>query len=727
MSDTDLAADDSSRQRLNADLREPVAACPIVGIGASAGGLEALMLFLKALPADTGMGFVIVLHLTPGRPSTLAEILARATQMPVCEVSDEAEVQPDHVYVIPPGRGMTAMKESEKRFRVMANAMPQLAWIPRADGHIFWYNQRWHEYTGTTPEEMEGWAWQSVHDPETLPEVLEIWKASISSGKLFEMTFPLRGADGQFRQFLTRVIPLTGESGTILHWFGTNTDVSKILETEEELRRAHLKLQNVLGSITDGLAIMDKEWRFTYFSEQGARMLGVRAEDMVGGLLLEIFPEVVESKFFGAFQRAIETRLPVHFDDYYPAPISRWLECHCYPSDDGLSVYFNDVTERHSQEQAMRNLVEDLAQAARSKDEFLAMLAHELRNPLAPLQNAAEILNANATTAAARSEAQRVIGRQIENMKRMIDDLLDVSRITQGKIVLHQNPLELQAILTAAAQIAQQTCEHHGQVFTISLPHEAIYINGDPTRLDQVFGNLLGNACKYSGSGCHIHLSAEILTADEVTVRIADDGIGIDPELLPTIFELFVQSSRTLDRSHGGLGIGLTIVHRLVTLHGGTVEVRSAGLGHGCEFTVRLPVIRPPALSLPAARVPASMASRRMLIVDDNHDAAESMAMLQTLYGHETRTAHSGPEALEIVADFLPQVVLLDIGLPEMDGYEIAQRIRALPALANVFLVALSGYSTEDDRRRSKAAGFDEHLAKPADLKLLNEWLRTRL
>ncbi len=751
-----------------------------------------------------------------------------------------------------------ALRHSEKRFRVMVNAMPQLGWIAQADGHIFWYNQRWHDYTGTTPEEMDGWGWQKVHHPETLPEVLEKWQESISSGNLFEMTFPLRGADGRFRQFFTRVIPLTDAEGKVLHWFGTNTDVSKMLETEEDLRRAHLKLQNVLGSITDGLAIMDTEWRFTYFSEQGARMLGVRVQDMLGGLLLERFPLAADGKFFAEFQRAFDTRQPVHFEEYYPEPLNIWLECHCYPSDEGLSVYFQDVTERkqaeevlrqnaelvsrmvdqaptgmyvvdsqfrlqqvnaralpifknvdpligrdlaevmeilwgaevggqcaailrhtlatgehyvspyfahhradlgmeeayewetqrvtlhdgqygvicyfhnvterHAQEQAMRALVENLDQAARSKDEFLAMLAHELRNPLAPLQNAAEILKSTAATDGARGEAQRVIGRQIENMTRMIDDLLDVSRITQGKIVLRQNPVELQSILTTAAKIAQRNGEGHGQTLTVSLPEESIYLNGDSTRLDQVFGNLLGNACKYSGSGSHIHLAAEVVSKHEVAIRISDDGIGIDPELLPTIFELFVQSSRTLDRSHGGLGIGLTIVHRLVTMHGGSVEVRSDGLGHGCVFIVRLPIIRPPAAPLPEAKVAsATVASCRMLIVDDSHDAAQSMAMLQTLLGHETRVAHSGPDALEIAADFLPQVVLLDIGLPGMDGFEVARRLRTLPALENAFLVAISGYSTEDDRRKSKAAGFDEHLAKPADFNLLHEWLRIRL
>jgi len=281
------------------------------------------------------------------------------------------------------------------------------------------------------------------------------------------------------------------------------------------------------------------------------------------------------------------------------------------------------------------------------------MLAHELRNPLAPLRNAAEILQTAGASADEREQAQHIIGRQLTNMTRMIDDLLDVSRITEGKIELLRRPVALADILIATANAAQSGITAREQELAVSLPAEPIFLNADATRLDQVFGNLLGNASKYSNRGCHISLSAERAAADgieppEVIVRVRDDGLGIAPELLPRIFDLFVQSTRALDRAYGGLGIGLTLVHRLVELHGGRVEAHSEGLGHGSEFTVRLPILVgpvAPSLSVPGSPR-ASQIPRRILIVDDNEDSARTMAILQRRRGHDTRTAFTGPDAL---------------------------------------------------------------------------------
>ena len=502
----------------------------------------------------------------------------------------------------------SALHESEARFRLLADAITQLAWIARADGHIFWFNQRWYDYTGTSPEEMEGWGWQTVIDPEVLPEVMERWQATLASGEPFDMTFPLRGADGIFRAFLTRVIPEKEADGKIIKWFGTNTDVS-------ELKRI---------------------------------------------------------------------------------------------------------------EAALANHVADLAQADRNKDEFLAMLAHELRNPLAPLRNATEILQTPGVGAREREHAQELIGRQIENMSRMIDDLLDVSRITQGKIVLRRETVELGPILTAAADGLQASCSANRQTLAVTLPAKPVYLHADATRLEQVFGNLLGNACKYSGHGSHIALTATLEADDTVDIRVSDNGVGIDPELLPRIFDLFVQSSRTLDRSHGGLGIGLTIVSRLVKLHDGTISARSNGLGQGTEFSVHLPVAPTPRSAPTTTRAADKPRPLRLLIVDDNKDAAETMAMLQQLHGHRTRVVHAGPDALAVAAEFQPEVVLLDIGLPGMDGFEVARRLRQIDGLESAFLIALTGYGNDQNRQQAKEAGFDEHLSKPADLNQLAIWLRER-
>jgi len=395
-----------------------------------------------------------------------------------------------------------------------------------------------------------------------------------------------------------------------------------------------------------------------------------------------------------------------------------------------LGIVF-DITERRMMEEDLVARARELARADRSKDEFLAMLAHELRNPLAAVRNAAEILRTTEAGAAAGEMAQGILNRQIENMTRMIDDLLDVSRITKGKIELKKAEVTLDTIVNAAANLALPGIKGRDQHLAVTLPAEPIYLEADATRLEQVFGNLLGNACKYSDKGAHIALIAERAAPrnempPEVIVRVLDDGIGIAPELLPHVFGLFVQSTRALDRAHGGLGIGLTVVQRLVNLHGGSVEAHSEGPGHGSEFIVHLPILPGPTAAAPPVVLPARDVPRRILVVDDNEDSARSMAALQRMRGHETLTVFNGPDAIAAAAEFAPEAVLLDIGLPGMDGYEVARRLRAVPAHAGTFIVAMTGYDTHPDRDRALQAGFDEYLVKPIDSAKLREWLRHR-
>lgn len=397
-----------------------------------------------------------------------------------------------------------------------------------------------------------------------------------------------------------------------------------------------------------------------------------------------------------------------------------------------IILAIEDITGLKAREEMLAERASDLIRADRSKDEFLAMLAHELRNPLAPLRNAAEILRTPGADAQACEQAQSTLGRQVGNMTRMIDDLLDISRISEGKIELRQEVVSLEDVFRAAASLVTPAIEAHGQQLAISLPTEPVFLSGDSTRLDQIFGNLLGNASKYSHEGGRISLEAERVPGQgnepsQVIVRVRDHGIGMATEFLPHVFDLFVQATRASDRAHGGLGIGLTVVQRLVALHGGSVEVHSAGLGHGSEFVVRLPVLggRSAGPTLPSTS-PAAEPPFRMLIVDDNVDSAETMAVLQNLHGHVTRSAHNGPAALVLAAEFLPEVVLLDIRLPGMDGYEVARQLRAMPELESAFLVAMTGYGSDEDRARAKEAGFDAHLVKPPDLEALRGMLRAR-
>lgn len=486
-----------------------------------------------------------------------------------------------------------ALRQSEEKLRLMADTIPQLAWMARPDGHIFWYNRRWYEYTGTTPEEMEGWGWQSVHHPKELPKVLERWKASLVSGESFEMVFPLRGADGRFRPFLTRIAPLRDRDGTVLYWFGTNTDISEMKRMEEALREAD-----------------------------------------------------------------------------------------------------------------------------RRKDEFLATLAHELRNPLAPIRNSLEMLKRPDVDPAAARYSRSVMERQIQHLVRLVDDLLDVSRVMRGKIELRKERIELERVISRAIETAEPLIEEQQQELEVSLPEETLILEVDPVRVAQVLGNLLTNAAKYTDQDGRISLLAE-REGDEIVLRVRDTGIGIAPDLLLHVFDSFVQGESAAERFPGGLGLGLTLARNLVELHGGAIEAESAGVGKGAEFVVRLPLSRHERGDGETGEPKEEEATPayRILVVDDHEDSATTLTLLLEASGHEVRAVHGGQSALELATEWRPDLILLDIGMPEMDGYEVARRIRNLPELAGIVLIALTGWGQDEDRRRSAEAGFDHHLVKPVDLR----------
>jgi two-component system CheB/CheR fusion protein len=369
-----------------------------------------------------------------------------------------------------------------------------------------------------------------------------------------------------------------------------------------------------------------------------------------------------------------------------------------------------------------KRAIESLREADRRKDEFLAMLAHELRNPLAPVRNALSILKLKSPASPEQQWARDLIDRQMQQMTRMIDDLLDVNRIRRGKIELKREHLELEKAVQSAVEASRPLIDQYGHELTVTLPPEPIIVDADLARLAQVFCNLLNNAARYTPRGGRIAIGAET-EGTSVLVRIRDNGIGIPPEMQPNVFDMFMQVDRSLERARGGLGIGLTLVKQLVVLHGGAVEVRSEGLGKGCEFVVRLPLPQDlPERAAPVAtlHVPSiPTAGHRILIVDDNKDSVESLGMLLRMMGNQTRTAHDGIEGLTIAREYRPDVVLMDIGLPGLNGYDAARAIRKEPWGADMMLVALTGWGQDSDRRRSKAAGFDYHLVKPVTLEAL--------
>ena len=406
----------------------------------------------------------------------------------------------------------------------------------------------------------------------------------------------------------------------------------------------------------------------------------------------------------------IETRADRGVVEYYEWRISR------IPLPDGrfgVVCYFRDI--------AAHVLARtQLETADRQKDEFLAMLAHELRNPLAPIRSAAEVLARTAPAEQYAQSAVNVVQRQVGILVRLVDDLLDVSRITQGRIELRRKPIKLADVIAQAVETVDPLIKERRHRLSVT-SHGTLRVNGDPARLVQCVANVLTNAAKYTDAGGEILIESRA-DRGQAVLAITDNGVGIPAELLPHLFVLFVQSARTLDRSQGGLGIGLSVVKRLIEMHGGEVTASSGGVGRGATFEIRLPlaVAQDELAETAAHEVPPK---RRVLVVDDNADAANTLAMLLNLDGHEVRAVYSARTALDEVRGFEPDVVLLDIGLPEMDGYEVARRIREQSAFAGLRLVALTGYGQTEDRQRTRAAGFDDHLVKPVDMKALQEAL----
>jgi PAS domain S-box-containing protein len=492
-------------------------------------------------------------------------------------------------------RAEAALRESEERFRELANSIDQFAWTCECGGIVSWYNQRWYEYTGTTFEQMQSAGWRNVVHPEHHDRVMAHLQSCLAREQEWEDTFPLRGRQGNYRWFLSRTVPVRDPSGRVVRWVGTNTDVTE------------------------------------------SRQLQIALE-----------------------------------------------------------------------------------QADRRKDEFLAMLAHELRNPLTPISNAAEALLQ--IVSSDRSQERLLIGmvrRQAGQLARLIDDLLDVARITQGRIELRTHPVLIRGCIESAVEMVEPLVRARGQQLLLTQPLESFYVTGDRERLGQCISNLLVNAVKYTNPGGEIRVR-HYSQGPQVVVEIVDSGVGIAPELLPHIFELFVQGDRTLDRSQGGLGVGLAICKQLIEMHRGSVTAYSEGVGRGATFEIRLPLSEASTQSLSDAASRTGRA-KRVLIVDDNQDAADSLALVLRFEGHEATVAYSAQAAIETVQSSHPEFVLLDIGLPNMDGYEVARRIRASGASAHI--IALTGYGQQEDRKRSADAGFAAHLVKPVDIAKLRSML----
>ena len=483
-------------------------------------------------------------------------------------------------------------------------------------------------------------------------------------------------------------------------------------------------LQAVLDSTEDVVFVKDRDGRYLLMNRAGLELGGKPAEQILGHTDAALFPGEPPERLVQVREDDLGVIVggrTVRFEEAVITPLGRryFMTTKCpYRGADGriLGVVgvARDITERRDAEDALK-------QADRRKDEFLAMLAHELRNPLSALANALHVARSQEVRPERRRWAEEVMARQLRQLTRMVDDLLDVSRITRGKIQLTREPIDLAEVIPRATQVVAPLIEsrrHALSVIVRVVQEEApLLMEADPARMEQVLVNLLTNAAKYTPEGGKIRLSAG-REGESIVVRVADTGIGIPPEMLSTVFDLFIQVDRSLDRSQGGLGIGLTLVKRLVEMHGGAVSIESE-VGKGTELILRLPALpAAPEHQRGAPRAEAAVATPknlRVLVVDDNVDSAQGLGMFLEMFGYQVELEYEGAAAVEKARSWAPDVVLLDIGLPGKDGYQVARELRGEPALARAVLVAVSGYGQEQDRRRAREAGFHRHLVKPVD------------
>jgi PAS domain S-box-containing protein len=505
---------------------------------------------------------------------------------------------------------------------------------------------------------------------------------------------------------------------------------------DEDIRRSEARKAAILESALDAIITIDHEGRIVEFNPAAERMFGWARGQAIGRPLVDlIIPPALKEQYRRGMNRCIATGCGPALDkrlqlaalraDGTEFPVEIAVAQIPFPGPPMFTGYVRDITERQKLEDELLARAEQLLAADHRKNEFLATLAHELRNPLAPLRSGLEVYRLGWGDPQAIEEARQMMERQLAHMVRLVDDLLDVSRISRGAIELRKERTELKSIVQQAIETSRPIIAQSGHHLAVEIPPGAIYVDADLTRMAQVFSNILNNAAKYTEPGGQIRLVIH-REGDEVLVSIRDNGIGIPAQMLPNVFDMFTQVDRSLERSQGGLGIGLSIVKRLVAMHGGMVEAHSDGQGTGSAFVVRLPVVLSVVTPQAGAEDEAAEAGRRrILVVDDNHDAAKTLAMLLRLKGNEAKTAHDGQEALELATSYRPDVILLDIGMPKLNGYEAARLIRQQPWGKHIMLVALTGWGQDEDRRKSHEAGFDMHLVKPIDPMELDRLLTT--
>ncbi|MDX2036653.1 MAG: PAS domain S-box protein [Isosphaeraceae bacterium] len=682
-------------------------------------------------------------------------------------------------------RAQEALRVSEARFREMAELIPQIIWVTNTEMSMTYLNRRWYEYTGLSVEEsLDRTKRLGLVHPDDAQEVRAGLVCSQTNGEPFDVEFRLRDASGNYRWFLGRSIPVFDDQGRIVSRVGTSTDIDDRKRLEGEARflaHASTMLANlddvesklisvarlavpfladwcsidlvdrpgsirriVLTSSRDDdrdLGIADPERTVVRQGYPPKPASGEAARLLDSGealLAADLDSSRVECFAWDDEHRAEIAALGV--ESMISVPLKGWtgsIGLLTFATRRGRRrlgererLLASDLAQRMAVAIENARLYEDLRLASERKSQFLAVLAHELRNPLSPIRNALYLLTEADVDPSERRATAAMMRRQVTHLERMVDDLMDMARIDQDKVALRREPVEVADLFARSVETALPEMDERGHLLEVSLPEKPLTILADASRICQVIGNLLDNASKYTDPGGRIRLSArEVEGMVEIVCR--DNGIGMTGETIDQIFDMFVQGERRLDRARGGIGVGLSLVRGLTEIHGGTVEARSAGLGKGSEFVVRLPLLVEDARAASAVapnRIAESTPSPpklRVLVVDDNVDGARTMSLLlRRLWEQEVETAFDGPTALTAVEQFHPDVVLLDIGLPGMDGYEVARRIKASPRGDSTILVAVTGWGQEEDRRKSRESGFLSHLVKPVDLEKLRVLLK---
>ncbi|WP_233857017.1 PAS domain-containing hybrid sensor histidine kinase/response regulator [Paraburkholderia sp. HD33-4] len=605
---------------------------------------------------------------------------------------------------------------NERRYRVLVESTGALVWSAGPNGDIRPAGEDWSRFTGDDVVPLEDWGWLDYVHPDDRATAQKVWVDVLQRCAPGSTMFRMRRYDGEYRMMHAQAAPLFDSQGKLQEWFGTTTDVTPQYEAKSAIEARNLRLSVAMQAARLTIVGFDLASRTLSFEEGLApRIDHVLTYDEA---LRNVHPDD-RATLEQYVHRLIEGQDPgANFEfRVRSAQGEQWMQGSALlqRSADGkplrIIASVIDITQRKQLELMLR-------EADRRKDEFLAMLAHELRNPLAPLRTAIALLEKQPEPASRPHELINLMRRQVEHMTRIVDDLLEVSRITQGRIVLQLEPVLVGTAVYHAVEAIAAMAEARHQQLHVSVGDPTTWVSGDITRISQIFVNILNNASKYTPESGHITVSVE---ADDEWVSIVtqDTGTGISAELLPKVFELFSQGERTLDRSDGGLGIGLSLVKKLVEMHNGTIAVHSDGPNLGTTVTVRLPRLhhleRHSAVALSEPAPGPARTALRVLVVDDNRDAADSLAMLCESEGHTACVAYSSVEALQAAPSFVPDVALLDIGLPDIDGYELARQLRRKGA-AKPLLIAITGYGQTEDRLRAQSAGFDYHFVKPVNI-----------